>query len=196
MLEICPSADEAWAWELFEAAPLPAKAARLSGKRVEMILRRNRIRRIKAEEILKIFSVPALKLAPGAAVAASEHALLLLPRLRLQRDIKSDRRASPITSTGWFTMLIASRCVAIRCGRIEGKPAIPECRSTSSGISVRLRRNPHQGSLEVFGSKSALRQPFNSILYSLLYYIYSEKCPPPRGVDGLAGMPSCSACIY
>jgi hypothetical protein len=46
---------------------------------------------MQAEEIRTIFLTPALKLAQGAAEAASEHALLLLPRLRLLgRQRKAD----------------------------------------------------------------------------------------------------------
>jgi transposase len=50
---------------------------------VARILAKHRIRRIDARRILAVLKCPPLALAPGAAQAASEHALLLLPRLRL-----------------------------------------------------------------------------------------------------------------
>src|ERR1019366_2652005 len=43
----------------------------------------HRIRRVNAEEVLEQLRQPALRLAPGAAEAAGEHVLMLLPRLRL-----------------------------------------------------------------------------------------------------------------
>ena len=82
-LQLSPAADEPWAWELFQAAPLPGKAARLSEARIARILRQHRIRRLQAEQVHTALASTPLRLAPGAAEAASEHALLLLPRLRL-----------------------------------------------------------------------------------------------------------------
>jgi transposase len=83
LLELSPSADEPWLWDLFHAAPSPAQAAKLSEARVARILGRHRIRRWSAQQVHTALSQPPLRLAPGAAEAASEHALLLLPRLRL-----------------------------------------------------------------------------------------------------------------
>jgi transposase len=81
-LTLCPAANEAWLWELIEMAPLPAQACQLKLVVVKRLLRSHRIRRVSAEEVLKILRAPALRLAPGAAEAASEHVLLLLPLLR------------------------------------------------------------------------------------------------------------------
>jgi transposase len=83
MLHLSSSADEAWIWDLLETATLPGDAAKLKRTKVQRILREHRIRRIAAEEVLECLRQPALQLAPGAAEAASEHVLLLLPRLRL-----------------------------------------------------------------------------------------------------------------
>jgi len=81
MLGLCPSVDEAWFWDLLEIAPLPG--ARLSKAKLEKLLRSHRIRRLDVNEIQQALSVPALQLAPGAAAAASEHVLLILPMLQL-----------------------------------------------------------------------------------------------------------------
>jgi len=83
LLELSPAADESWVWELFQSAPSPAKAAKLSPARIGGILRKHRIRRLEAQQVRAVLAKTALTLAPGAAEAASEHALLLLPRLRL-----------------------------------------------------------------------------------------------------------------
>jgi hypothetical protein len=90
LLQLCPAADESWIWDLLEIAPLPAKARKLSKSKLEALLRSHRIRRLNADTLQQALNVPPLKLAPGAAEAASEHALLLLPILRLLQRQKKD----------------------------------------------------------------------------------------------------------
>jgi transposase len=82
-LALSPSAGEAWLWDLLELAPLPAQGAKLTASRIEKLLRQHRIRRWTATQVSEKLREPALRLAPGSAEAASEHALLVLPRLRL-----------------------------------------------------------------------------------------------------------------
>jgi transposase len=89
MLSLSRAANEPWLWDLLEAAPLPGDVAQLKLAKVKAILRAHRIRRVTAEQVLEQLRQPALRLAPGAAEAASEHVQMLLPRLRLlqqQRD--------------------------------------------------------------------------------------------------------------
>jgi transposase len=89
MLRLSPGLDEPWHWALLEMAPLPAQAAGLKRNRVERLLKGHRIRRLTADEVLTALREQPLQLAPGAAEAASEHALLQLPLLRVlkqQRD--------------------------------------------------------------------------------------------------------------
>jgi len=83
MVELCPGVDEPWFWALIELAPLPAKADKLTRAKVEKILRSHRIRRLTAEQIVAQVKAPPLLLAPGAAEAAAEHVLRLIPRLRM-----------------------------------------------------------------------------------------------------------------
>ena len=90
LLQLCQSAEEPWLWDLFESAPWPAKAARLTEARIARILREHRIRRITAAEVRAVLKTKPLTLAPGAAEAAIEHALLLLPRLRLLLQQRTD----------------------------------------------------------------------------------------------------------
>ncbi|MGA9246035.1 MAG: hypothetical protein WBW03_29140, partial [Silvibacterium sp.] len=68
---------------LLELAPTPQRAAKLTEKRLKQLLAKHRIRRWTAEEVGEILTAPPLPLAAGSAEAISEHALLLLPQLRL-----------------------------------------------------------------------------------------------------------------
>ena len=89
LLQLCGGADEPWLWELLEKATLPAQAAKLSAGQIGEILSRHRIRRLDGAAVKEVLGRQPLRLAAGAAEAASEHVLLLLPRLRLvhrQRD--------------------------------------------------------------------------------------------------------------
>ena len=83
LLALAPAADEPWVWELFQSAPSPQKAARLSARKLAGLLQKHRIRRLDALQVHAVLSCKPLTLAPGAAEAAAEHALLLLPRMHL-----------------------------------------------------------------------------------------------------------------
>jgi transposase len=86
LLQLSPAADEPWLWDLLEKAPTPAQAAKLTAGKITNLLSHHGIRRLDAQKIRAVLAKPPLVLAPGAAEAASEHALLLLPRLRLLRQ--------------------------------------------------------------------------------------------------------------
>jgi transposase len=98
LLQLCECADEPWLWTLFELAPSPLRAARLTEARIARLLQQHRIRRITATEVRTVLKTKPLTLAPGAAEAAAEHALLLLPRLRLLHQQRTDlaRRISAL----------------------------------------------------------------------------------------------------
>lgn len=98
LLQLCECADEPWLWTLFELAPSPLRAARLTEARIARLLQQHRIRRITATEVRAVLKTKPLTLAPGAAEAAAEHALLLLPRLRLFHQQRTDlaRRISAL----------------------------------------------------------------------------------------------------
>ena len=83
LLQLAEAADQPWVWTLFELAPTPQRAAKLTQAKIARILRDHRIRRIDAPAVRAFLRTPALPLAPGAREAVVEHALLLLPRLRL-----------------------------------------------------------------------------------------------------------------
>jgi hypothetical protein len=86
LLELSSAADDTFVWDLFEMAPKPELAAKLGRSRIERGLPRHRMRRLSVEEVIAALRTPALTLSAGSAEAASEHALLLLPRLRLVRQ--------------------------------------------------------------------------------------------------------------
>jgi transposase len=83
VLQLSKTADEPWIWALVELAPTPAKAVKLTSKRIEKLLRDWRIRRLDAEQVAAALRGRSFSLAPGTIEAASEHVLLLLPHLRL-----------------------------------------------------------------------------------------------------------------
>jgi len=98
LLQLSACADELWVWALFERAPSPLAAARLTEAKIARLLQQHRIRRITATEVRAVLKTKPLTLAPGAAEAAAEHALLLLPRLRLLQQQRTDlaRRISAL----------------------------------------------------------------------------------------------------
>jgi len=86
LLQLCPSADEPWFWEVVERVEGPDAWARVQRRAVEQLLKRHRIRRLSAEDVLAVVREPRMTLAPGAAEAAHIHIGLLLPRLRVVHE--------------------------------------------------------------------------------------------------------------
>ena len=76
-----PSAN--WFLDLWEKAPSPAQAARVSEKTIARILEEHRIRRFDAAEVLRILRQPPLAVAPGTVEAATAHIRTVAARLRL-----------------------------------------------------------------------------------------------------------------
>ena len=83
LLPLSPAADDPWLWSLLQSAPLPAQAARLKPRQLEKILARHHIRRVSGSQLAELLQQPLLPMAPGAAEALAESALLLLPHLVL-----------------------------------------------------------------------------------------------------------------
>jgi transposase len=88
MLELYPSPDQPVIWDLLELAPLPATAQQLTLPQVEAVLRKRRIRRLTAGQVLEQLRATPLTLANGAAAAASEHALILVAQLRVIYELR------------------------------------------------------------------------------------------------------------
>jgi transposase len=83
VLELSRTADEPWIWALLELAPTPAKAAKLTLKRIEKLLCQCKIRRIEAAQVAASLRGPVFSLGAGTVEAASDHVLMLLPHVRL-----------------------------------------------------------------------------------------------------------------
>jgi len=83
MLRLCSAADEAWFWELLELIPTPAAARSADRLRVTRLLRKHRIRRLSAVDVLTALRVAPVQVAPGTMEAARAHIRMLLPRLQL-----------------------------------------------------------------------------------------------------------------
>lgn len=98
ILQLSPSANEPWAWSLLELAPTPSQAAQLTKARVEKLLKQHRIRRVDSEAVIHTLRGAGFQLVPGTIEAASEHALLLLPHLRLleQQRIEVGRKMETV----------------------------------------------------------------------------------------------------
>lgn len=90
LLQLAALPEEAWIWDLFEMAPFPGKAAKLSLPKITRVLKKHRIRRFDAGQIHDLLAVAPVFVVPGTAEAASERILILLPRLRLLQQQLSD----------------------------------------------------------------------------------------------------------
>jgi transposase len=83
LLTLCPAVDEPWFWTLLRVALTPAARQRLSGRRIERILRAHRIRRLTPAQVHEVVQQPPLYTAPGVVDAVAAHVTLLLPRVEL-----------------------------------------------------------------------------------------------------------------
>jgi len=72
-----------WAIELWQAMPTPEAAKRVRKTSIETILKRHRIRRLSAEQVLAILRQKPLTVAAGTTQAARAHCATLIARLRL-----------------------------------------------------------------------------------------------------------------
>ena len=93
ILEAADSVAQAWFLELWARVPTPAKARRIRRKTLDGILKRHRIRRITADQLMKILRAPAIPVAPGTTEAAVAHIRSVSERLRLvQRQLVEAKR--------------------------------------------------------------------------------------------------------
>lgn len=82
-LELEADLSSPWLIELWQAAPTPDKARRIREGSIAAILKRNRIRRLAAAEVLDILRRRPLAVAPGTTKAAQAHLTTLIARIRL-----------------------------------------------------------------------------------------------------------------
>src|SRR5216684_9035865 len=72
-----------WLIELWQAVPTPDKARRIREASIAAILKRNRIRRLAAAQVLEILRQRPLAVAAGTTEAARAHIVTLVARLQL-----------------------------------------------------------------------------------------------------------------
>lgn len=82
-LRLCSAGDEPWFWDLLELIPTPVQAQAARPARVTKLLKKHRIRRLSAGDILAELRTPPVQVASGTTEAARAHIQILLPRLRL-----------------------------------------------------------------------------------------------------------------
>jgi transposase len=93
VLELADDPGADWVLALWDKAPTPAQAARLTEKKVASVLAVHRIRRVTAADALALLRRPALTVAPGTTEAAKAHIATIAKRLRLvNRQIKDVSR--------------------------------------------------------------------------------------------------------
>jgi hypothetical protein len=83
LLPLCPAADEPWFWTLLEHAATPAAQLALTRTDVLALLKRHRIRRLTAADVLAAIQAPAFYLAPGVVEATRDAVELMLPQIRV-----------------------------------------------------------------------------------------------------------------
>src|SRR5215472_16058275 len=83
MLGLSDDLAAGWVLDLWTMAPTPAKAMHLRKTSVAQLLKRNRIRRINAETVLRALREPPINVADGVAEAATIHIGSLITRLRV-----------------------------------------------------------------------------------------------------------------
>lgn len=82
LLSLSPSANEPWFWELVERMS-DRPLHRFSPRQIDKLLKKHRIRRMAADEVVAVLRQPPISVAPGTYEAVATHVALLVPRLRI-----------------------------------------------------------------------------------------------------------------
>jgi hypothetical protein len=87
---------EDWMLDLWDVAATPEKAARASKAAIARVLKKHRIRRFDATQVLSELRKPALSVAQGTIEAATAHIRAAIERLRLvNRSSTGSAKSSP-----------------------------------------------------------------------------------------------------
>jgi transposase len=99
LLEVTDDVAAPWFLELWRLIPTPQKAARLPEASLERLLKRHRVRRLTAAEMLQRVKAQAIPVAAATTKAASDHLALLAKQLDLvNRQIgEADKRIDRLT---------------------------------------------------------------------------------------------------
>ena len=82
-LELKADLSAPWVLALWKLAPTPTAARRVRPSSVAKLLKKHRIRRFKAEEVIQTLRAKAVTVAPGVVEAATSHIRYLAERLEL-----------------------------------------------------------------------------------------------------------------
>src|SRR4051812_18012166 len=99
MLGLTDDVAAPWFLDLWRLIPIPEKATRVREATVDRLLKRHRIRRLSAADVLERLRTPAIPLAPGTVSAATAHLAAVAKRLdRVNRQMLAvDERPDPPT---------------------------------------------------------------------------------------------------
>jgi transposase len=89
VLELDADLGSEWLLDLWETVPAPDKAARIRETTIARLLKRHRIRRFDAAQVLSVLRAVPVRVAAGTAEAASAHIATLIVSIRLvNRQLK------------------------------------------------------------------------------------------------------------
>lgn len=92
MIEVAEDLAADWVLELWKLVPTPAAARRVRETTLAHLLKRHRIRRVTAPEIMERLRAPAITVAPGTTEAACAHVQTLIRRITLiNRELRAAR---------------------------------------------------------------------------------------------------------
>jgi hypothetical protein len=83
ILELEADLASEWLLDLWETVPTPHKAVRIRDTTIAKLLKRHRVRRFDAAQLLSILRAPPVRVAAGTTEAASAHIATLITRIRL-----------------------------------------------------------------------------------------------------------------
>jgi len=101
MLALTDDVAAPWFLDLWRLIPTPEKAARVREATVDRLLKRHRIRRLSAADVLERLRTPAIPLAPGTVSAATAHLEAVAKRLDLvnRQMLAVDERLDSLTES-------------------------------------------------------------------------------------------------
>jgi transposase len=78
--------SDLWMVELLELVPTPERARKVRAPQMRMLLKKHRVRKISADDLLPLLRSSSVSVAPGVAESCGRHIEMLIPRLRLARE--------------------------------------------------------------------------------------------------------------
>lgn len=98
ILELGSVYDTRWLWDLLEIAPTPERGKAVRIGQLRTLLKRHRIRSVKAETVRDVLAAQPLHVAPGVREACQAQLRFLLPRLRLvvSQKVETEREMAKL----------------------------------------------------------------------------------------------------